>query len=61
MKKHACKRCKLFHDSPICPNCKVSEHASGWQGRINVLDIQKSVLGKNVGITIKGEYALKVR
>lgn len=61
MKKHVCKRCKAFFDSPQCPNCKVSEFASGWQGRINVLDVQKSTISKKVGVEVKGEYALKVR
>ncbi len=61
MKKNVCKRCKMFYEGPTCPVCKVAEHATGWQGRISIIDAEKSLIGKNIGITIKGEYALKVR
>ncbi|HII14573.1 MAG TPA: DNA-directed RNA polymerase subunit E'', partial [Nanoarchaeota archaeon] len=32
-----------------------------WKGRITILDAEKSEIAKKVGITVKGEYAIKVR
>lgn len=44
-----------------CPLCKTSDLSDSWNGRIFVLDAEKSEIGKSIGIKSKGEYALKVR
>ena len=61
MKKKVCKQCKLFYEGSECPQCKGSQTAVSWQGRINFIDTNKSEIAKKIGIKVKGEYALKVR
>ncbi len=61
MKKKACKRCKSFVDSDVCPNCKSQDFTTTWQGRLHILDPKKSVIAAKIGIEKKGEYAIKIR
>lgn len=61
MKKKVCKRCKLFVDGDVCPVCKGNQFSINWQGRLNISDANKSMIAKKIGITAKGEYAIKVR
>ncbi len=61
MKKKACKKCKLFVEGPECPICKGKSFSTNWQGRISILDPQKSDIAKKIGITVKGEYTIKVK
>jgi len=60
-KKKVCKKCKRFVKGNECPICKGNQFSTNWQGRINVLDPEKSEIAKKIGIKEKGEYALKVR
>ncbi len=60
-KRKACKRCKLFVDGETCPNCKTSSFTTSWQGRLFISDQEGSMIAKQVGITAKGEYAIKIR
>ena len=59
--KKVCKKCRLFVEGQECPICKGSNFTETWKGRINVTDAEKSEIAKKIGITIKGEYAIKVR
>jgi len=59
--KKACKKCKLFVEGEVCPACKSNQFSTNWQGRLIVLDPNKSSIAKKMGITFKGEYAIKVR
>lgn len=61
MKRKLCKKCKLFYDGSVCPLCKENALSTSWQGRINILDANKSIIAKKIGLTVKGEYAIKVR
>ena len=61
MKKKACKRCKLFVDGSECPVCKTNQFSNNWQGRLYVIDPNKSTISQKIGITVKGEYAIKVK
>ncbi|MBD3310370.1 DNA-directed RNA polymerase subunit E'' [Candidatus Woesearchaeota archaeon] len=61
MKKKVCKECKIFVDGNECPICKKNQFSTNWQGRIHVLDANKSEIAKKIGIEVKGEYAIKVR
>jgi DNA-directed RNA polymerase subunit E" len=60
-KKKVCKNCRLFYEANECPICKSTTTASTWQGRLHILDINKSKIAEKIGIKVKGEYALKVR
>lgn len=59
-KKKVCKRCKLFVEGNVCP-CGVSSFTTTFQGRLLITDPENSLIAKNVGITTKGEYAIKIR
>jgi DNA-directed RNA polymerase subunit E" len=61
MKKKVCIRCRMFIEGNECPTCHTSQFSTTWKGRLAVLDPEKSTIAKNVGIKIKGEYAIKVR
>ncbi len=61
MKKKVCKKCKLFVEGSECPVCKSNQFSTNWQGRLNIIDSNKSTISKKMGITVKGEYAIKVR
>jgi DNA-directed RNA polymerase subunit E" len=61
VKKKCCKHCKVFVDGNLCPFCKSDKFSTNWQGRIFVSDAQRSEIAKKIGITVKGEYALKCR
>jgi len=60
-KKKVCKKCKMFVEGSQCPACKSNQFSTVWQGRINVLDANKSSIAKKIGINVKGEYAIKCR
>jgi DNA-directed RNA polymerase subunit E" len=61
VKKKVCTKCKIFVDGPNCPICKGQKFTTNWQGRICVIDANKSEIAKKIDKTIKGEYAIKAR
>lgn len=60
-KKKVCKTCKMFVDGPMCPACHGQSFSTNWQGRIFIVDPNKSEIANKMGIKVKGEYAIKVR
>ena len=61
MKKKVCKKCKIFVEGNSCPICKGNQFSTNWQGRINIIDANKSEIAKKVGLEVKGEYCVKCR
>ncbi len=61
MKKKVCKNDKLFVEGNICPICKKDSFTDQWQGRISFINPKKSAIAHEMGVTFKGEYAIKVR
>ncbi len=61
VKNKVCKKCKLFVDGPQCPICNGKQFSTNWQGRINILNPEKSDIAKKIEIKVKGEYAIKVK
>ena len=61
MKKKVCKSCKIFVEGNVCPLCKGNQFSINWQGRLHVLDANKSTIAEKVEIKAKGEYAIKAR
>lgn len=59
--KKVCKTCKLFVKGDTCPICKSSSFTDSWKGRIVILDANKSIVAKKLGLNQKGEYAVKTR
>lgn len=60
MKKKVCRRCKLFVEGNECPLCKSDSFSTSWKGRLIILDTDKSMVSKKIGVKVKGEYAIKV-
>jgi len=56
-----CIKCRMFVKGNECPNCHGNKFSESWQGRIFVLDANKSEIAKNMNIAVKGEYAIKVK
>ena len=61
VKRKVCTNCKLFVAGEVCDNCKGNQFSINWQGRIFINDPQKSIVAQKMGITVKGEYAIKVK
>lgn len=61
MKKKTCRKCKIFVKGTECPICKGTNFSENYKGRIFILDANKSEIAKKMGITLKGEYAIKIR
>ena len=61
MKKKVCKGCKIFVDGNVCPIGKGNQFSVNWQGRLNILDANKSGIAEKMSIKVKGEYAIKSR
>ncbi len=61
VKKKVCKNCRYFYEGNECPVCKSNQTASTWQGRLHVIDANKSEIAKKTDIKVKGEYAIKIR
>lgn len=60
-KKKVCKKCKIFYEEAVCPICKDNQTATNWKGRIAINNIEKSAIAKKIGLTVNGEYAIKIR
>lgn len=61
MKRKVCKKDKIFVDGELCPICKGHNFATNWQGRLYIVDSDKSTIAKKVNAEVKGEYAIKVK
>jgi DNA-directed RNA polymerase subunit E" len=51
----------MFVEGSECPNCKDNKFTNTWQGRIFIASPEKSEIAKKIGVTVKGEYAIKCR
>lgn len=60
-KKKVCKQCRLFVEGDACPLCKGTDFSTNWQGRVSVINPEKSRVAHEVGYAVQGEYAIKVR
>jgi RNA polymerase subunit RPABC4/transcription elongation factor Spt4 len=60
-KEKVCKVCKLFVEGETCPVCKGNQFTNTFQGKINVIDADKSFIGQQMHIKEKGKYAIKIR
>ena len=60
-KTKACKQCRtLVTEGSKCPNCGSRELAESSKGKLIVLKPEESEIAKNVKITKKGAYAIKL-
>lgn len=56
----ACVSCKKLTNKEICPLCG-NPTSDNWSGLIIITDPENSELAKESGITLAGEYCLRVR
>lgn len=61
MTKKVCKRCKLVVEGSECPICHGNQFTTNWQGRLFILDPNKSMVAEKVECKAQGEYAIKAR
>ena len=61
MKRKVCRKCRIFVKGEQCPVCKGSNFSESWNGRINILNDEKSEIAKKINLNSNGEYAIKVR
>jgi len=57
----ACKECHLILEEKTCPIHPDLEASREWQGYVEILNPEKSVIAKEMGIRTAGRYALRVR
>ncbi|MBN2141831.1 DNA-directed RNA polymerase subunit E'' [Candidatus Woesearchaeota archaeon] len=61
-KRVVCRNCKIFfEEGGSCPVCKRNSFATSWQGRIQFINAEKSVIAQKMGVEKDGEYAIKIR
>jgi len=51
----------MFVDGNECQQCKSNQFSTNWQGRLFIIDANKSFVANKIEIKNKGEYAIKVR
>ncbi len=61
MTKKVCKSCKLVVEGNECPICHGNQFTTNWQGRLFILDPNKSMIAEKISCKAKGEYAIKAR
>ncbi|RLE42153.1 DNA-directed RNA polymerase subunit E'' [Candidatus Woesearchaeota archaeon] len=61
MKKKACKKCRIVVQGDKCPLCNGTNFTTNIKGRLHIIDPNKSRVAKTLGITVKGEYAIRIR
>lgn len=59
--KRVCRQCRIFVEEGACPICHNSDFATTWQGRICIIDAENSFIGKRIGVSKEGDYALRLR
>lgn len=62
-RKKACKESKLIVDASVqeCPISGSTNFTTIFQGRVSVIDANKSQIAKRMGFNHRGDYAIKVR
>jgi DNA-directed RNA polymerase subunit E" len=60
-KEKACRTCRIIYEGAKCPSCGGSDGMDSFKGRVNVLDVDKSEIARELGITKKGSFAIRLR
>ena len=62
MTKKACKTCKMIYEGEEkCPNCGSTEFVDNWKGKVLIFNPEESEIAKNLKVTKKGTYAIKIK
>lgn len=58
--RKACKSCNKITEEGVCPVCDSHDLSTRFQGLVIIISPENSEIAKKLGITVPGEYALKV-
>lgn len=61
MKKKVCTKDRRIIDGETCPLCGGSQFSESFNGRVIVVDPDKSIVAQKLGMKKPGEYAIKVK
>ena len=56
-----CKECHRLVTGQVCDACNSASLTSDWSGYVVIIDTEKSLIAKRLGVKVPGKYALKVR
>ena len=59
-KEKACKNCKLIYEESVCPSCNKKDTSDTFKGKVEIVDPEKSEVGKQLKVSKKGIYAIRV-
>ena len=57
----ACRHCHYLTTAYQCPICGSRDLSNEWFDLVIVLDPEKSRIGQQLKISVKGKYAIRVR
>ncbi|MEK6906207.1 MAG: transcription elongation factor subunit Spt4 [Nanoarchaeota archaeon] len=61
-KPKACKICnRIYETGDRCPACSARESTDSFNGRIIILNPEKSEIAQKINIKNKGNFAIKTR
>ena len=60
-KEKACLTCKRIYEGDKCPYCGESSFSESFKGRIIIFNPEESEMAKNMKISSKGEFAIKIK
>ena len=61
MNEKACRDCNFISEGSSCPNCKSTNLSEDFSGLVVIIDPESSAIAQAMGITKKGEYAIRIR
>jgi len=59
-KEKACKNCKRIYEGDVCPVCDRRETSDSFKGKVEIVNPEKSEIGKQLKVIKKGLYAIRV-
>jgi len=59
-KEKACKHCKLIYEEAVCPACGKKDVSENFKGKVEIVNPEKSEIGKQLKVHKQGLYAIKL-
>ena len=57
----ACRQCRyIVMNEKVCPICGSTDLTEQFSGMVIIVDVEKSEIAKEMGITVPGKYALRI-
>lgn len=56
-----CRTCRIVVKGDTCPLCSGKDFTTTWAGTAIIYDPASSQIAKEMGVEVKGEFALRVR